>query len=50
MKKLSIIFFTCVSLFFVACSSDTDANQTDSVKKTNTNSSDEAFSSEENTQ
>ncbi len=50
MKKLSIIFFTCVSLFFVACSSDTDANHTDSVKKTNTNSSDEAFSSEENTQ
>lgn len=39
-----------MSLFFVACSSDTDANHTDSVKKTNTNSSDEAFSSEENTQ
>ena len=50
MKNLSIIFFTCVCLFFVACSSGTDTNQNDSVKKTNTNSSDGAFSSEENTQ
>ena len=50
MKNLSIIFFTCVTLFFLACSSGTDTNQNDSVKKTNTNSSDGAFSSKENTQ